>query len=146
MSWILYALSGYDPKKDAREPLREAKKRTADNTDKLPEDVKPNVKTRWLEKSGQEGENPTWENLNAQKRNEHGREVALNQADIDYIEHFQQDWEYLTFKKAEELKPYWAANYSAKECAAAFQNRRGYKLDTMKKYWRIFNQNHSPIE
>jgi hypothetical protein len=146
MSWILFALSGYDPETDARKSLKEDKKRTSSETDRLPDDVKPNVKTRWLEKSGQEGENPTWENLNAQKRNEHGREEALNQAEIDYIMHFQQSWEYLTIKKAEELKPYWAANYTVSECVTAFGGRRGYKYSTVERYWRIFNQNHSPIE
>ena len=149
MNSLLHKLVGYSPDRDARGPLKEKKERTRTQSGgaQLPDNVKPNLRTKWLEQSLSEGDSLVWQNLKSNGLpTVTGRDPELNENEVRYIEEFQEDWEYLLLDKAQELKPYWAAGYSAKECALAYEETRGYSKATCDKYWRLFFIYHSPIE
>lgn len=149
MNSFLNKLAGYDPDKDSYGELKPKKKRTRNRTGgtELPDSVRTNVNTKWLEESYMEGESLAWKNHNGKIIAETDRPPRLIEAEIKYIEYEQADYEYLTLKKAAELKPYWAKEYSIGDCVKAFAHlKSGYSYSTIKKYWRIFNMYYSPID
>lgn len=140
---ILDWVSGYRPDRDGRQPL--GKPTTAPATKQtpgrqLPDNVKANPRTRWLERTTALPDNAVeWEDMHKNP----GGAKATGQRSPQVT---RDEAQYLTttrgmnLEKGQELKPYWAAGISITECCQTLGNGYGYKYDTVKKYWRLFNK------
>ena len=128
-------------------PDRTPRRRRSVPQQQLPDNVRPNIRTHWLDEFRTEGDSLSWTDLNQPDRHYRtGRSPDLLPAEVRYIRHQQLDWEWLTLSKAAELKPWWAAGYTARDCALSLGNRWGYRVNTTKKYWALYNRHASPIE
>jgi hypothetical protein len=145
MNWMLLALAGYDPDKEARKPREKTdtdKKRTIPRTTDLPDDVKTNRITKKPERYTHEDEGThTWQQVD-HGRGAGQRSTTLLPEEVDFLKNTKN---YL-LEKGEVLKVYWASGLSPREAAEQF-TERGYGYETIRLYFRLFNRYEaSPTE
>ncbi|WP_367389012.1 hypothetical protein [Lewinella sp. LCG006] len=138
MNWILFALSGYDPDKEARKPRAKTdnnKKRSVERTTDLPEDVKTNPITKKTERYIREDEDThTWQQVD-QQTGFGQRSSTLLPEEIDFL----RTTKHYLVEKGEVLKVYWATGLTPRETAQQF-TERGYSYETIRLYFRLFNR------